>query len=89
MAGAFGALLSGVPEVLAARSTGRSTALQRAGFILYAAIACVVVLVYWGLPREPAGDAAAIVGRPLGQSRRTVLGSRPCSASTRPRAGSW
>jgi MFS family permease len=73
MAGAVGALLSAGPAVLA-RALDRSLeSLQRAGFLLYAAIACMVALIYRRLPRERADDAGAIVGRPLGRSRRIVL----------------
>lgn len=73
MAGAFGALLSAGPEVLARTFDRSLESLQRGGFLLYAAVACVVALIYRRLPRERADDAGALVGRPLGQSRRIVL----------------
>ena len=72
MAGAFGALLSAGPEVLA-RTLDRSLeSLQRGGFLLYATVGCIIALLYWRLPRERA-VVGAVVGRPLGPSRRIVL----------------
>ena len=75
IAAALGALASGGPELLS-RALGwdlRST--QRAGFLVYAAIAVAVALVYRGLPR-PAADAEpgneAAPSQPLRESRRTV-----------------
>ena len=73
MAGAFGALLSAGPEVLARTFDRSLESLQRGGFLLYATVACVIALIYRRLPRERTDDAGALTGRPLGQSRRIVL----------------
>jgi len=73
MAGAFGALLSAGPAVLARTFDRSLESLQRGGFLLYATVACVIALVYRRLPRERADAAGALAGRPLGPSRRIVL----------------
>ena len=73
MAGAFGALLSAGPDVLARTFDRSLEPLQRGSFLLYAAIACIIGLIYRRLPRARAEDTGAIVGRPLRQSRRIVL----------------
>ncbi len=74
LAGAVGALASGLPDAVA-RATGWDTlSLQRAGFLLYAAAAVAVLLVYRDLHREEARVLpAAARPRVLGSSRRTVL----------------
>jgi MFS family permease len=79
-AGAVGALLSGVPEILANRFGGDVVTAQRAGFVLYALAAVAVFFLYrrlQGEPRGPAADADAAPTapkrRPLHTSRRTVL----------------
>jgi len=73
MAGAVGALLSAAPDVLARAFDWSLESLQRGSFLLYAAVACVIAIIYRRLPREPAPGAGSIVGRPLGRSRRIVL----------------
>ena len=72
---ALGALASGLPEVLAHREGWDVTTAQRSGFVLYAVLAVVVLVLY----RRLTGDAApAPAGerprrRVLHTSRRTVL----------------
>jgi len=74
MFGAFGALLSGLPET-AARLFGWSlTTAFRAGFVLYGVIAAGILGLYRGMRHEPASAAAAAVPRaPLKRSRAVVF----------------
>src|SRR4051794_7650324 len=51
-AGAFGALVSGVPEGLAHREGWEVTSAQRLGFLLYASAAIIILFVYLRLHRE-------------------------------------
>lgn len=72
-AGALGALASGVPVALAHRWDWDLATAQRSGFVLYAAVAVLVAILYRGL--SPAIEPPpAIAGRaPLAQSRAVVL----------------
>jgi MFS family permease len=70
LAGAVGALASGAPDLLARRFAIANVAAERAGFVLYAAIALAAVPVYARLAPSRGGGASA----PLRRSRRTVLG---------------
>jgi MFS family permease len=76
-AGAVGALVSGVPEVVADRAGLAVTTAQRAGFLLYALVAVVIFVSYRGLRRHDLQTTPAPVpGRrrgPLRTSRRIVL----------------
>jgi MFS family permease len=76
-AGAVGALVSGVPEVVADRAGLAVTTAQRAGFLLYALVAVVIFVTYRGLRRHDLQTTPAPVpGRrrgPLRTSRRIVL----------------
>jgi MFS family permease len=72
-AGAIGALGSGVPVALARRYGWDPAAAGRLGFVLYAAVAAVVALLYLGLsPALERGHADAKAA-PLRRSRRVVL----------------
>jgi hypothetical protein len=71
MAGAFGALLSGVPNRVSKNSGLALVTAQRLGFVLYAAIGAGVFFLYWGL--RSASRPSAPRARGLGSSRRTVL----------------
>lgn len=77
LAGAIGALVSGVPEAIAHAQHWDVTDTQRAGFVLYALAAAAIFLLYRGLPREADVDLPATVDRrarkALQTSRRTVL----------------
>ena len=83
LAGAFGALASGTPEVLAHRYGWDVTTAQRSVFALYALAAIVILALYRRLGRddEPAdggpeggaGRAPAPGTKALGASRRIVL----------------
>ena len=72
---ALGALASGLPEVLAHREGWDVTTAQRSGFVLYALLAVVILVLYRRLTGDAAPPPAA--DRPrrrvLHTSRRTVL----------------
>ena len=77
-AGAIGALLSGLPSIVAHRHGWRVATVDRAGFVLYAAVAVVIFVIYAGLHRhgEPELSPAPPIEerrRALDTSRRTVL----------------
>jgi len=75
LAAALGALASGAPEPLSRALGWEVRTTQRAGFMVYAAIAIAVALVYRGLPRDGGGTAGADPPprQPLRESRRTVF----------------
>jgi predicted MFS family arabinose efflux permease len=75
-AGALGALLSGAPEGLAHRLGWSVTATQRLGFVGYALVAVVILVIYQRLDDDR--DTLPTVGekerrRVLATSRRTVV----------------
>ncbi len=72
-AGALGALASGIPAVLARANGWDRTDAERGGFLLYAAVALVIAVVYLGVQppvRRATGEARRSV---LARSRRVVL----------------
>jgi MFS family permease len=74
LAGALGALLSGVPALLSHRYDWDLGGLQRLGFVGYTAVAVVLLITYRTLPARH--QTAAVPGAtrsPLGSSRTTVL----------------
>src|SRR4029453_14079696 len=74
--GALGALASGVPETFAEHRGLDVLSAQRAGFLLYAAIAVVIFFVYRHLRSEddpPDTVEPVAPRRALSTSRRTVL----------------
>jgi len=72
LAGALGALTSGLPGQLAMRWGAERQSATRWGFLVYAAIAVLVALLYRGLPqREPPHALAKTTA--LATSRRVVL----------------
>lgn len=85
LAGALGALLSGLPARIAAASGWERVSVQRLGFIGYAIAAAAILVLYRSIPsREPeathraldepaAPDALDRPPGPLGSSRRIVL----------------
>ena len=82
-AGAFGALLSGLPSELARRHGLDAALALRAGFVLYALVAVAVGAIYWNIStaverpakvQPAAGDGAPPSAPPLARSRRVVLG---------------
>ena len=74
-AGAVGALVSGVPELLANRNGWDVATAPRGGFVLYAVAAVVIFLAYRRLdaPEHPLDRPPAATRRVLHTSRRTVL----------------
>jgi predicted MFS family arabinose efflux permease len=73
LAGAFGALASGLPSALAGARGWEVEPLQRAGFLLYAAIALVNAFLYRSLSPAVEPDRAGLPGRALATSRPIVL----------------
>lgn len=72
LAGAFGALASGLPNLLSRRFGVDVMDAERAGFVLYAAIAVSAAMLYRRM--SPAIEVeSAGVARPLERSRRVVL----------------
>ncbi|MCU1358222.1 MAG: major facilitator superfamily 1 [Acidimicrobiales bacterium] len=82
-AGALGALASGLPDRIANATDWRLTSVERLGFVLYAAAAVAILVLYRSIPgREPRpapADTAEATAPPpekrpaLGASRRIVL----------------
>lgn len=73
-AGAFGALASGLPVLVAERQGWEVTAAQRTGFLLYAAVAVAVALIYRGMTsRSDQATGPASRAQPLRESRGIVL----------------
>jgi len=73
LAGALGALLSGLPTLVASRLDFDVTAAQRFGFVVYSAIAVIVALVYRGLSTVVEAEPNPIRVGPLTKSRGIVL----------------
>jgi predicted MFS family arabinose efflux permease len=73
LAGALGALASGLPVAIARREGWDRAAAERSGFVLYALVAIAVALIYRGLSPAQAGSGAIAKAAPLVRSRRIVL----------------
>jgi len=77
LAGAFGALLSGLPHLAADRFGWSVLSAQRLAFVGYALVGALVFALYRGLHAGDAATTGAARPRPerraLGSSRRTVL----------------
>ena len=73
LAGALGALISGVPDVLASRHGVSLLAAERGVFVFYALCAVGAALVYASLSPALEVHPAKQPHRPLAQSRRVVL----------------
>ena len=72
LAGGLGALVSGVPEMVARLAGADPLAAERVGFLFYAAVAAVVAVIYRRL--SPSVERAVLAGQtPLARSRRVVL----------------
>jgi len=69
---ALGALFSGVPVAIARSQDWNLVDAQRTGFVIYAAVAVTVALIYRGLPR-PEPSAPRQRSAPLAKSRDVVL----------------
>jgi predicted MFS family arabinose efflux permease len=68
---AFGALCAGIPVAIAKSQDWDIVDAQRSGFVLYAAVAVTVAVIYRGLPRVEAALRAR--SAPLAKSRSVVL----------------
>jgi MFS family permease len=73
LAGALGALASGLPSLLASRFGWNMIAAQRSGFVAYAAIALIAALVYRSLSGAVEVDASPVHIAPLAKSRGIVV----------------
>jgi MFS family permease len=72
-AGAFGALLSGLPTLIASHLGSDITAAQRSSFVIYSAIALIVASIYRSLSRAVEVAPSPVHRGPLTQSRGIVL----------------
>jgi MFS family permease len=70
--GAFGALLSGIPEVVARRFGWALVDVLRSGYIVYAVLALLILWLYRGLQHGTTPETS-VKNAPLRQSRRVVL----------------
>jgi len=70
--GAFGALLSGIPEVVARRFGWELVDVLRSGYIVYAVLALLILWLYRGLQHGTTPETS-VKNAPLRQSRRVVL----------------
>ena len=73
LAGAFGALFSGLPTFVAARLDLSTTEAQRCAFIVYSVFALIAALMYRSLSVQREADEAPIHGSPLEKSRGIVM----------------
>jgi MFS family permease len=73
LAGALGALLSGLPTLMASRLDFSTIAAQRCGFVVYSAIAVIVAVIYRSLSTVVEADPGPIHVGPLTKSRGVVL----------------
>src|SRR5215218_1552770 len=72
-AAAVGALCAGFPEIMAGLAGLAPRQALQAGFVLYAALGGVVLLLYARLPRTDSIGFTPVPAHPLGPSRRIVL----------------
>jgi MFS family permease len=72
-AGAFGALVSGLPVVLARHEGWGMAAAERSGFVLYACVAVVAGVLYSRLSPNVEVERHGGPAAPLAESRRIVL----------------
>jgi MFS family permease len=73
LCGAFGALVSGIPERAADRFGLDPLVAFRAGFVLYGVIAIVIALAYRGMQHGQGSAANVLPNAPLKRSRKIVL----------------
>ena len=73
LAGAFGALASGLPSLLASRFGWNVIAAQRSGFVAYSAIALIAAVFYRSLSGAVEVDAGPAHIAPLAKSRGIVV----------------
>jgi MFS family permease len=73
MAGAVGALLSGIPAIIASRRGLVLAPALRSGFVAYAAIAMIASAVYWRLSPAIEVERRPVKTAPLAKSRSVVV----------------
>jgi MFS family permease len=73
LAGAFGALFSGLPTTVAVRLEASTMVAQRCVFIIYSAIALIVGVMYRSLSIQVEGEPGLIRTGPLTKSRGIVM----------------
>jgi MFS family permease len=73
LAGAFGALFSGLPTLMAARLKVNTLAAQRCVFIIYSTIALIAAVMYRSLSVRVEGEPSPIRTAPLSKSRGVVM----------------
>jgi MFS family permease len=73
LGGAFGALASGLPTMLAPRFGWNPIAAQRAGFIEYSILGVVAAAIYWSLSSAVEAVPTPLKVAPLEKSRATVM----------------
>jgi MFS family permease len=72
-AGAFGALASGVPAILATRHGWRLAPALRSGFVAYSILAVIAFSFYWRLSPDVEVERHAVRRAPLEKSRAMVI----------------
>jgi MFS family permease len=73
LGGAFGALASGLPSMLAPRFGWNLVAAQRIGFLVYVILGLVAASIYWSLSNAVEAAPTPIEVAPLAKSRATVM----------------
>jgi MFS family permease len=73
LAGAVGALFSGLPSLAAAKFGVNAMAAQRCVFIIYSAIALIAAIMYRSLSVRVDGERSSVRARPLAKSRGLVI----------------
>jgi MFS family permease len=73
LGGAFGALASGLPTILAAHFGWNLVVAQRSGFVAYAILGVIAAAIYASLSPAVEAPSASIKRTPLAKSRATVM----------------
>jgi predicted MFS family arabinose efflux permease len=73
LGGAFGALGSGLPTMLAPRFGWNLIAAQRSGFVAYSILGLIAASIYWSLSSAVEAAPTPVKVAPLAKSRTTVM----------------
>jgi MFS family permease len=73
LGGAFGALASGLPSMLAPRFGWNLVAAQRVGFLVYSILGLIAASIYWSLTSVVEAAPTPVKVAPLAKSRATVM----------------
>ena len=73
LGGAFGALASGLPSILAPRFGWDLIAAQRSGFVAYSILGLIAASIYWSLSSTVEAAPTPVKLAPLAKSRVTVM----------------